>query len=1800
MRTKLYFLLCCFLYWNSLLNAQIQFQGFEATLNDGWSTTLSTPLCTVGGDVWNIVNSLGSGTAEISPSSGSQFFGFQDLNGDCGGSSFETLTFADTDISTFGDVTFQFDYNVFGFDSSDDIKYEMFYDNVSQGEVVVVDGFSNFSTNGWETEMVTIPAAVNLVSVIISVRQNGGGDYGGIDNVQLIDPSTLSTSVEFAQTTASVDETAGAVDMTVCASIANPDATNATTVEVSVDAGSTATETSDYTLSGPQPITLTFPAGSSDDQCVTVTIVDDADIESDETVIFNLANVMGGNSAALGTNTQFTLTIEDDDTPLPSLVISEIMYDTDGTDDEWIEVCNTGSTDIDLIGYDVLRTNDNSTRTISNSIVIIGNSCITIALGNSNDATFNPGCPFTPDVDISGNVSNFLSNATRTIQLRDDSDVIIDEVLYTDANPADISFILTDLSADNSDTGNGNWIASSNDGGSPGVAGNLGCPTADTEISFAQTEATVAENDISPQTMIICVDIANPSVSAATTADIVLSGGSTATYTSDFTLDNPPASEPVTISITFPAASTDQICIDLNLVDDMMAENSETFTVGLTNVAGGKNATATSGGDLLTVTIQDDDTPPVTGVLIQEILHAPPTSADYEYFELVGDPNQSLDGVTLLFVESDVQTSTGQIDQVIPLDGLSLGTNGLLLYSGSNALMPAPDAGTTVINSPGFFIESPSYTAILVTGFSGSQGDDLDTDNDGVLNSMPWLTVLDAIGIPDAVGEPVYGAEAGGIDLTHNGVEEPDAVVRNDNGDWLAVTISEEAAGGPYNFINAYDDAGAAVTVANLVPDNLTPGGATQPALDLTTRVEFTAAAATVSETDGSLSATVCVAITNPDAVNATTVDVTIGGDAADPADYTLTYAGNTVTSPFTITFAAGAATDECITVNLVDDGDIEPTETITFTLSNPMGGNSASLGDDTDFTLSILDDDTPLPLLVISEIMYNTPGTDDEWIEICNNDMTDFDLNGYDITGSGGTKTFSGSTVVAAGTCITVALGDNNDAAFNPDCPFTPDVDLSDGVTDFLGNTSGTIQLLNTTDILIDEVMYDDGDASATDGNGPSYVLTDLSADNSNTNNGNWIASINDGGSPGVAGDAGCPGVATVVGFRTLSASVDEDAGTLTMTVCAQITAPSGIEATSVMLEVDAASTATETDDFTITSNTLTFAAGETNDVCAEITITDDATFEEDETIVLNLVTPMGGNSAEVDMMNNQFTLTINANDRPVVEFTETTYQICETDGTIDMTVCASISNPASVPTTVDVILDEVNSTATNGTDIATYTTQTLTFPANDASDQCISFTVNTDSDDTEGEETLIFDLANAMTGTQTATIGTNANTTVSITDASAATAPMGVYLNEILFNPPSTDDPNEYIEIRGGANQTLPNGTYLVFIEGDEGSAGAVQTIFDLGNVTLGSNGYLVLTQSSSTYTVDPDATVLSGAGVGFAGLPGYSSTGTDLENASFTAFLIFNVCGAPQLTDDIDVEDDGVPEGVFDDWTILDGISVLDDDDAIETAYADLVFAENPTGGQTLYTPMGATIISTEDTEVAYVARIGDSTGDTGSDWFAALVDGTAPTFTTVPNRTYSGTYGGNALDNIGSTNAFTALSVDLVAFGATLSGQKVLLKWEVASETQNAEYTIERSTDGRTFQTIGQVVGAGSSERNITYTFQDVSPAEGLNFYQLRQRDLHGKTTLYGPVSVLVEGNETTTLYPQPATDVLFVSVPTNADRTTLTLTTPTGKQLRRWVSTDTLIEMEVADLPAGVYFLNVVQRGRMQTFNVVKQ
>ncbi len=83
---------------------------------------------------------------------------------------------------------------------------------------------------------------------------------------------------------------------------------------------------------------------------------------------------------------------------------------------------------------------------------------------------------------------------------------------------------------------------------------------------------------------------------------------------------------------------------------------------------------------------------------------------------------------------------------------------------------------------------------------------------------------------------------------------------------------------------------------------------------------------------------------------------------------------------------------------------------------------------------------------------------------------------------------------------------------------------------------------------------------------------------------------------------------------------------------------------------------------------------------------------------------------------------------------------------------------------------------------------------------------------------------------------------------------------------------------------------------------------------------------------------------------------------------------------------------------------------------------------------------------------------------------------------------------------------ALPVELINFKAHIQNSGVKLLWSTATEKNNKGYDLERSSDNRTWTTLGFVPGNGDSFRQNDYNFTDANPLPGINYYRLKQMDM----------------------------------------------------------------------------------------------
>lgn len=130
------------------------------------------------------------------------------------------------------------------------------------------------------------------------------------------------------------------------------------------------------------------------------------------------------------------------------------------------------------------------------------------------------------------------------------------------------------------------------------------------------------------------------------------------------------------------------------------------------------------------------------------------TSTDTdEYFELKGPAFTDLSSYTYIVIGDGSTTLCGTVECVVPLTGYSIQADGLFAaakFYAAHVLTVAPYFFTydADINSAAYAFEnSDNVTHLLVSGWTGTITQDLDTNDDGVLDVTPWTSIIDGVAI---------------------------------------------------------------------------------------------------------------------------------------------------------------------------------------------------------------------------------------------------------------------------------------------------------------------------------------------------------------------------------------------------------------------------------------------------------------------------------------------------------------------------------------------------------------------------------------------------------------------------------------------------------------------------------------------------------------------------------------------------------------------------------------------------------------------------------------------------------------------------------------------------------------------------------------------------------------------------------------------------------------------------------------------------------------------------------------------
>ncbi|NJN14960.1 MAG: ExeM/NucH family extracellular endonuclease [Oscillochloris sp.] len=384
-----------------------------------------------------------------------------------------------------------------------------------------------------------------------------------------------------------------------------------------------------------------------------------------------------------------------------------------------------------------------------------------------------------------------------------------------------------------------------------------------------------------------------------------------------------------------------------------------------------------------------------------------------EYVEVFGMPNTDYANLSLIQIEGD-SPNAGTIKSVTPVgstDANGFWTTGFL----NNAF------------------ENGTITLLLVDGFTGALGTDLDTNDDGTPDSAPWTAIVDSVAVSDGgssdltYATPVLSGGFDGVSFVPGGASRiPNGVDTDSVSDWLRNDFDLAGISG----FPGTPVAGEALNTPGVTNVAVTPASA--PLVGIVASDDAAAES-------GSDAGTFTVSRTG-DTAAALSVSYTVGGTATNGSDYTPNLSGS-------VEIPAGAASAD-ITIIPVDDADIEGNETVMLTL---VDGSDYDLGTPSSATVTIADNDVVPPVACSAG---DTPIGE--------------------VQGSGSASPLQGQTVTVQG----VIVGDFEGATpgfrgfFLQNTPDNDDDDplTSDGIFVFVSN--------NSTDRMVGQVVQVTGTA--------------------------------------------------------------------------------------------------------------------------------------------------------------------------------------------------------------------------------------------------------------------------------------------------------------------------------------------------------------------------------------------------------------------------------------------------------------------------------------------------------------------------------------------------------------------------------------------------------------------------------------------------------------------------------------------------------------------------------------------------
>ena len=1129
--------------------------------------------------------------------------------------------------------------------------------------------------------------------------------------------------------------------------------TAASTTTVLLSLSGSATLNTDYNIDN---TTIEIPAGSLT-ASTTLRSLDDLIDDDAETIVVEISSVSGGDGATEDGDQQKMVTITDDEVaPAVTLAASASSFLENAANPAVtltvsMTAAATSNTTI-LLGVSGTATAGGVDYSIGSTTLVIpaGSTSITTTLSSNDDPYYDDGETIIVEISsVSGSTAVESGSQRDTITINDDeaqptvsltvgsnnlteaagatnNTSVTATLSYVNSTAVSINLSLIGTASDPADYGIGTTSLTIPAGSTTATTTvttqndliSEGTETVIIDIgSVSGGDSAVEASPAQQQTISITDDEANPSVTLSTSTNSLNETGAGDNATLTVTM-NPVASSATTVTLALSGTATgggSDYSIDNTVLtiaagvatatatiraqDDPYYDDGETIIVDINSVSGGNSATE-SGTQQEILTFNDNEIQPTVSLTVDS--------------NSMGETGGS---VTLTATLSYVNSASTSV--TLGTSGTAVGGGTDFTLSSSTITIAAGNTtGTATLSSVGDSISDPTETVIVdITNVSGG-----DNATEATPAQRQTVTITDDEALPvislSSSASTVSEANAS-VTLTVTATPASSSVITVN----LAETGTASGGGVDYSLgagvLNISAGSTTATTSITAVDDGIydpaetviidissvSGGGATESGSQQET--------VTITDDEGAPTVSLSVdsnTVSEGDGVGARTVTVTLSNTASDNVTVGLSTSGTTTgggvdykLNSNSLLIAAGSTTAST-TLDISEDLLIEGTETIIVDISS-----------------------------VTNSIGITENGVQTETINLTDNEAgpTVSISSSSPIAENGGVSTVTATMSAAAAQSTTINLLFSGTADNGTDY-----LQSASSITIAAGNTSGSVTVTGVNDSFNDEA---------------ETVIVDIdtvSGGNGASESGTQRETIT------ITDDDPAPTVSLSISVASVTESAGANAVTLTATMSAVAES-----STSVTLSLSGTATEGAGTDYTINSSTITIAAGNTTGT-AQLSILEDSFSEvPNETIVVDIASVSGGDSAVEAAPAQQVAVTITDNEAtPQITLAPTpTSPIAENGGTSTVTVS---STPAS--SSVITVNFSLSGSADNGSDYSIGTTS-LTIPANTASTSTLVSSLNDGAFDPA--ETIVIDIA-SVSGGSAVEAGGNQQETITITD--------------------------------------------------------------------------------------------------------------------------------------------------------------------------------------------------------------------------------------------------------------------------------------------------------------------------------------------------------------------------------------------------------------------------------------------------